>query len=201
MSVWNQAKEGRWPHWHPQLVRWGGGGGGGGGVVRAQRSDFVVSLIPDPLMSLWFPCQSVLMELTVVMLVHILISCSRTVAQPSSVCSAPADQQTACCAEYWLRPPCQRGEYALGDSCLRILKLSRPARAFKYKSALNYRTSMNRSRGLLEVNAVRLMCWRVKRSGSRSIEMTTPRTVWHFSQSSSPTANQFMLKWLTVINP
>lgn len=34
------------------------------------------------------------MELTVVMLLHILISCSRTVAQPSSVCLASADQET-----------------------------------------------------------------------------------------------------------
>lgn len=35
-----------------------------------------------------------LMELTVVMLLHILISCSRTVTEPSSVCLASADQET-----------------------------------------------------------------------------------------------------------
>lgn len=84
--MWNQAKEGRWPHCHPQLVQQASGG--------YKCSGFVVSLIPDPLMSLWFPCQFVLMELTVVMLLHNLISCSRTDARPSSVCLALADQGT-----------------------------------------------------------------------------------------------------------
>lgn len=74
-----------------------GGGVGGGGDMRAQHSGFVVSLIADPLMSLWFPCQSVLIELTVVLLLHILISCSRTVTRPSSVCLASADQTQLLC--------------------------------------------------------------------------------------------------------
>ncbi len=34
------------------------------------------------------------MELAAVMLLHILISCSRTLTQPSSVCFASADQET-----------------------------------------------------------------------------------------------------------
>lgn len=70
------------------------GRGGGGGV---QCSGFVVSLTADPLMSLWFPCQSVLIELPVVLLLHILISCSRTVTRPSRVCLASADQTQLLC--------------------------------------------------------------------------------------------------------
>ena len=82
---------------------------GGRGGIGAQRSGLVVSLIPDPLMSLWFPCQFVLMELTAVMLLHILISCSRTVAQPSSVCWASADQETtAVCNIDSVSPVCKK---------------------------------------------------------------------------------------------
>lgn len=106
LSVWNQAKEGRWPNCHPQLEQWGLG-------VHAQCSNFVVSLILDPLMSLWFPCQSALMEVTVVMLV--LISSSRTVAGPSSVCSAPADQETTAALNIEYFYPVSK-EYAQGDS-------------------------------------------------------------------------------------
>lgn len=68
--------------------------GGGGGGVQVQCSGFVVSLIRDPPMSLWFPCQSALMERTAVMLLHILISCSRTVTRRNRVCLASADQET-----------------------------------------------------------------------------------------------------------
>lgn len=70
---------------------------GGVGVGGVQCSGFVVSLTADPLMSLWFPCQSVLIELPVVLLLHIRISCSRTVTRPSSVCLASADQTQLLC--------------------------------------------------------------------------------------------------------
>lgn len=65
---------------HTATLSRSGRGQGNGGVV--------VSLIPDPPMSLWFPCQSALMEVTAVLLLYILISCSSRVTQPSAICLA-----------------------------------------------------------------------------------------------------------------
>lgn len=77
------------------------------------------------------------MELAVLMLVHILISCSRTVAQPSSVCLASADQETTAVLNIDYVYPVSK-KYVPDDSCLRILKLNRSTHAVKYKSALYF---------------------------------------------------------------
>lgn len=73
----------------PPSTRAGGAGEGVG--LKALSRAFVVGLVPDPLMSPPFSCQSTLMEVNVVTLLHILISCSREAVRPSSGCLASAD--------------------------------------------------------------------------------------------------------------
>lgn len=58
-----------------------------------------------------------------VMLLHILISCSRTVAQPSSVCLALADQETTAVLNIDNVSPVSK-KYVHDDSHLGMLKLN-----------------------------------------------------------------------------
>lgn len=77
------------------------------------------------------------MELTVVMLLHILISCSRTVAQPSGVCLASADQGTTAVLNIDNVSPVSK-KYVRDGSSLGELKLGQSA----HTSATNWPGTM-----------------------------------------------------------
>lgn len=179
-------------------------GGRGWLGIWEQCSGFVVSLIPDPLMSLWFPCQSVLMELTVVMLLHILISCSRTVTEPSSVCLASADQETTAVLNIDNVFPVSK-KY-VQDELLRNAETQQIYSHLQYTLALYNLTSINWCRELLEVNLIWLVCSVKKPCKPREIWLwclaASTSVPFHlfdythlcafFTEHSSPTANQCM---------
>lgn len=195
MSAWNQAKEGRWPHCHPPLVCvcvvWcvGGGGNKHSAVTLLSASSWT------PLMSLWFPCQAVLMELPAFMLVHILISRN----SPAVSVQPQLTSRRLLCWILTTSDPSARNEFWN----LKQLPMSSSAR-----SPATTGPVLTQGEDGWRLTSPDRCADEATRSGSPAASGSVPFCgtdctcfAWHLSHSSSPTANQFMLKWLTVINP